>query len=272
MQLLRYPRLAVAGLGLMVAACGPGDQSSALAPSAAPSPQPSLQVTGYVDDTAFRPVAGATVEVLDGPQAGTSAITDARGEFSLNSAISAETRFRAAKEGYQSSIQTMQSQPMTFFLATDRPSGTAATLTVEADPACTDLPSTVRHRTYAATVRGNPSSAPPNTTFFVDLTGASLDHYFHFVFLHADGDVVTFDMSDNGIEEEVADEAYLFVGGVASTRTEPGATTISAPLTTGMIDYCVVESDPGSAYPCTDQAIVRAQCRSPKNRLTLTWQ
>jgi hypothetical protein len=93
-----------------------------------------------------------------------------------------------------------------------------------------------------------------------------------FVFLRVTEGVITFDLSDNGIEEEVAPEAYLYVGGVGSTPTQPGASTISAPLTTGLIDYCVVKSDPGTAYPCTDQAIRRVQCQSVNNRLTLTWR
>ena len=274
--------LALAGLGLMVAACGSGDRRSPVAPSTPPSLQRTSQIDGYVDDTAFRPVAGSTVEVLDGPQAGTSTVTDANGKFALNVVTIAGTRFRATKEGYQPAIQEFQATPtpipmlsvapMTFFLAMDRASGNSATLTVEADPACTDLPSEVRSRTYAATVVASPSSTQPNTTFFVNLSGAPLDSYFHFVFLRVAEGVITFDLSDNGIEEEVAPEAYLFVGGVGSTLVQPGATTISAALTTGLIDYCVVTSDPGTAYPCTDQALRRVQCRSMNNRLTLTWR
>lgn len=234
-------------------------------------------MNGYVNDTAFRPVTSATVEVLDGPQAGISTITDANGKFSMTAAITAATRFRATKEGYEPAIQTTQAMnqgispgPMTFFLATDRPSGNSATLTVEADPTCTDLPSEARRRTYPATITGNSFSTPPNTTFLINLSGSSLDSYFRFVFLRVIDGALMFDLSDNGIEEEVSPEAYLFVGGVARTP-QAGTTTISALLTTGMIDYCVVKSDPGAAYPCTDQAIVRVQCRSANNRLTLTW-
>jgi len=270
-------RFALAGLGLTLVACGSGDQRSAVGPSTPASPPPS-QMNGYVNDTAFRPVTSATVELLDGPQAGLSTITDANGKFSITAAITAATRFRATKEGYEPAIQTIQamdprlsSGPMTtFFLASNRPSGNSATLTVEADPTCTDLPSEARSRTYPATVTGNSFSTPPNTTFLINLSGPSLDSYFRFVFLRVIDGALMFDLSDNGIEEEVSPEAYLFVGGVARTP-QGGTTTISAPLTPGMIDYCVVKSDPGAAYPCTDQAIVRVQCRSANNRLTLTW-
>ena len=38
-------------------------------------------------DTADRPLAGAIVDVVDGPQAGTSATSDTKGEFSLTGAF-----------------------------------------------------------------------------------------------------------------------------------------------------------------------------------------
>lgn len=270
----------VAGASLMMTACGSGDRGSVVAPSAPSAALPTLAVTGYVDDTTFRPVSGATVEVIDGAQAGLSTRTDDTGKFSFNAAIVSMSRLRATKDGYQPAIQALQVPanavsrvgPMTFFLATDQPSGNSATLTVEADPACAALPSAARSRTYAATVTANSFSTPPNTTFFVNLDGASLDGYFRSVFVHAVDGVIMFDLSDNGIEEEIAPEAYLFVGGVGSTLAPPVATTISAPLTTGFIDYCVVNSDPGAAYPCTDAALVRVQCRSPNNRMTLKWR
>jgi hypothetical protein len=257
----------LAGLGLAHAACG-----SPVAPS---SPQPTaVQLSGYVDDTAFRAVSNAIVEVLDGPQAGSSTITDVSGRFSLTGQFKEATRFRATKDGYQAAIQTFQSTPMIFFLGIGGPSGNSATLTLEADPACTELPSEVRRRTYAATITA-PSSTlstlPVNTIFTAILTGASLDSYFHVVYIHVAGDFVTFDLSDNGIEEEVAPEVYLYVGGYGGALAQAGAPAISAPLS-GTIDYCVLKSDPGAAYPCSDQAVARVQCRSANNRLTLTWR
>jgi hypothetical protein len=251
----------------LLTACG-GDHASAppTAPTRVPPQPAAVQLNGYVDDTTFQAVSNAIVEVLDGPQAGSSTVTDASGRFMFTGEFTEATRFRARKDGYQAAIQTLQ-PAMLFFLGVDAHSGNSATLTVEADPACTELPSEVRRRTYAATIG---AANPGNTTFAAHLAGASLDSYFNSVYLRVAADGVIFDLSDNGIEEEVAPEAYLFVGGFGVARAQPGASTISAPLSSGLIDYCVVKSDPGAGYPCTDQAIVRVQCRAP--RLTLTWR
>jgi hypothetical protein len=199
------------------------------------------------------------------------------GRFTLTGQFNGATRLRATKDGYQSAIQTLSLQPVTFFLARERSVGSSATLTVEADPACTELPSEAQRRTYAATITAFPAlpPIPVNTWFVANLAGASLDNYFRVVHIHVFGDVVAFDLSDNGIEEEVAPETYLFVGGYGEAQPQAGATTVSAPLSFGpsggVIDYCVVKSDPGAGYPCSDQAIKRVQCRSRNNRLTLTW-
>src|SRR5262245_33620006 len=64
-------------------------------------------VNGYVSDGVFRPVAGAVVEVLDGPQAGLSATVGGGGEFTLAGNFDDTTRFRARREGYVDSIGTL---------------------------------------------------------------------------------------------------------------------------------------------------------------------
>jgi Carboxypeptidase regulatory-like domain len=263
--------LTFAGLALLQCACGSG--VSLPAPSPAPLSPPvqvTVTVTGYVDDTTFKAMSGVVVDVLDGPQAGSSTVTDANGRFTLSGQFDQATRFRASKDGYPAAIQTRQAMPMLFFLGAGGPAGNMATLTVETDAACAALPANARMRTYPASVTAEPRLQPDNRTFFATLSGATLDTYFHFVVIEVEGDLVTFDLSDNGIDEEIAEETYLFVGGVGSIRPPSGATTISALLTTGYLDYCVLKSDPGAGYPCTDQAITRVQCPSPK--ITLTWR
>ena len=200
--------IALAGLALAPVACGNGDPTAA-SPVSPAAPSSAIQVSGYVDDTTFKAMSNVIVEVLDGAQVGNSTFTDASGRFTLTGQFDQATRFRAKKDGYQSTIQALQSTPMLFFLGVDGPSTNTATLTVEADPACTALPDEVRTRTYPATVTAaHFSGAQANTTFYATLSGASLDSYFHFVLIEVAGDLVTFDMSDNGIEEEVAEETY----------------------------------------------------------------
>jgi hypothetical protein len=253
------------------AACANGRQITQPSPLSR-SEQPVGQlVIGYVDDTAFQPLSNVTVEVVDGPQAGLSTTTDGSGKFSLNGQFSSTTRFRATRNGYQAATEPLLTSPVLFFLAMGGPSGNHAVLTVDADPDCIDLPPDVRSRSYPAEITSAQSMLPANTAFLARLSGSSLDSYFHNVFIRTENDVVTFDLSDNGIEDEVAEEAYYYVGGVVHANPLPGATTISAPLD-GLIDYCEVSADPGSRYPCTNEAIARVQCRSSKNRMTLTWQ
>jgi hypothetical protein len=63
-------------------------------------------VNGWVFDSAFRPLAAASVEVLDGPQAGTSATANAEGHLSLTGTFDDTTRFRATTEGHVAATQT----------------------------------------------------------------------------------------------------------------------------------------------------------------------
>ena len=105
----------LAACGFVVAGC---QSDSPLAPSSLQVVrQPGVfELVGYVDDTSFRALSGATVEVLDGPQTGISTMTDSNGHFSLTGVFTEATRLRATEDGYQAAIQTLQSMPMTFFL------------------------------------------------------------------------------------------------------------------------------------------------------------
>src|SRR5262249_11679345 len=152
-------------LTLAVAACG--DRGSGAPASTVTSPTESTRQTpspngvvlihGTVNDTAFRPLPGATVEVLDGPQTGMSTIVDAEGSFSLSGTFDDATRFRAAKEGHLTTTQVSRTVPnagryLDFHLEVSAPPVNMAgdyTLTFIADSACVGLPDDMRTRTYA---------------------------------------------------------------------------------------------------------------------------
>ena len=53
-------------------------------------------VRGRVSDTAFRPVPGTRVEILDGPRAGASMSTGANGQFEFGGSARGAVRLRAA--------------------------------------------------------------------------------------------------------------------------------------------------------------------------------
>ena len=65
--------------------------------AAIPTPPPGQLVSGTVSDSALRRLSGATVELLDGPQTGASAITNAMGQFAIWGTVDDATRFRASK-------------------------------------------------------------------------------------------------------------------------------------------------------------------------------
>jgi hypothetical protein len=100
----RSTRLAALALVHALAAAGCSERGpvapTGLAPNVAQSPPVAVQgelINGIVYDTGQRAVSGATVEVIDGPQAGTSTIANAKGEFLVEGTFDDATRFRASK-------------------------------------------------------------------------------------------------------------------------------------------------------------------------------
>ena len=280
--------LFVLGLGLNGCKGSPPPTAPSTVPQAPPQPT-SDQLAGSVHDTAGRDIAGARVEVVDGPQAGLSAITDAMGRFSLPGTFDDTTRFRAFKDGYVAATRTRNfCAPCTtsqwrINLVLDviaRPVNIAGeyTLTFIADDACAALPADVRTRTYTATLV--PASDRPTTSFDVKVSGAPFvgrytsftirvagDYIAGFVGYRHDDSSVYHD--EPGVVEQVAPNTYLAFGGWFNA-TVADMSTIAAPLD-AFIDYCVTPSDMGSVYSCRPgQFVAHAECTSTRHRLILT--
>jgi len=104
--------IAVAVCAVALCSCGDHSAASPSAPSTPAAGNPPGTGIGFmmgtVSDTAFRPLAAATVEVLDGPQAGLTTTADAAGHFSLSGTFDETTRFRATKSGHVTSTRTLQ--------------------------------------------------------------------------------------------------------------------------------------------------------------------
>lgn len=268
-----------------LAGCEGSRSSVPSAPTPAPAPAPvppssGIQVGGSVSDTAFRPLAGVRVEVLDGAQAGMSAMSDVTGQFSLTGTFDAATTFRATKDGYAAATRswlrnTPSARPwLGFSLAILGPNVNIAgdyTLTLVADSPCADLPSDMRRRTYAATISPSPNGTA-NTRFDLRLSGGSfLDGHNGFL-IGVAGDYLGFGLYGGEyptVVEQVAANAYLAFDGSAAGSVGPSSVIeISASLD-GWIQYCVVRSAMGRDYDCR-QAVTQGSCQSQNHRLILT--
>jgi hypothetical protein len=175
------------GLALLTWGCGgsPSTPTAARPPTPQPVPSGATQLAGIVYDSAERPLSGARVEVLDGPQAGQWAVTDGRGSYGFNGTFDDATRFRATMTGHVPAIGTRGARCapcnpnwwLYFFLQPDGASADLTgdyTLTIAADPACSDLPAPARERTYTARIAHAVYGLhPPETTFKLTAGGAS---------------------------------------------------------------------------------------------------
>jgi Carboxypeptidase regulatory-like domain len=286
-------RLAVAATFALVGlTCGCGRSASAPLPMApspaalAPSPVPpavSLTLNGYVGDTAFRPLAGVRVEVLNGPDAGMELTSEANGHFSYTGTFPGTVSMRASKDGFIAATQpvfpstTSAVAWVSFQLAPLAPPVSVAgnyTLTIIADSACAGVPEDVRTRTYAATVTVNSrSSAPANTSFNGSVTGARFAPYANIFWVGVAGDYLALSTEGEGpsIVEEVGPNRYIaYSASAGASIGTAGVTTLSAAFN-GLIEYCELKSPIGSYYDCSPSlAAVREQCTSTNNRLILT--
>lgn len=285
-------QLLVLMLTFGLAGCeGPRPSPTAPTPTAPspPSGVPQVRVSGSVTDSAFRPVADATVEVLDGPHTGATARSGPTGAFSVLGTFDDSVRFRATKAGYLESTRTTRipcagcSRSVSFALAPDGPSiDLAGDYTFTFAAGCTAIPESARTRTYAATI----TRSEAVNQFDVAVRGASLltDLAWEGVLLGVAGDYISMSVGnlhgDPGLIERVAADTYIgFDGEAQGIVGPPGAPTLSASFA-GLIAYC--ELPVGSAIPLVNgrftcpagAAVTRAWCDSSSSgnghRLTLT--
>jgi hypothetical protein len=264
--------------------CGNSHQTSPLAPSPVASQVQVQQqtVAGYVGDTAFRSVAGARIEVLDGPRTGMTLTTGDNGQFSFAGTFATAVTLRASKDGYIALTKTTQTSTpgrlwAYFQLEVLAPPMNLAgdyTLTLIADDTCSGMPNEVRTRSYAATIA--PQSNPlvrPGTSFTLTAGGSFFGAFNHFT-IGVAGDYAAFMIyngEDFGLVEQIGPRTY--VGFYGEARTSVGASpasTIDVGLD-GVVDYCMLTSDSGWNYNCSSSpSVAHASCQSKNHRLTLT--
>jgi len=268
----------------LLTGCGSG-HSSINAPGTAPSaasPAPSgttqIQLDGYVYDTGFRPIGGATVEVLDGPQAGTVLTSQADGHFSGVGVFNGVT-MRATKSGYAPDTKAVRLTTgggwIYFDLISLTPPVTIAsnyTLTIAADSSCTSLPEELRTRTYSTTVTpGANVNVPTNMSFGGYVTDAQMAPSGNGFFIGVSGDYIGFSTNGEGpsLVEDLGNNRYLaYAIDARFPGVVPGASTMSASFT-GTIEYCELPPGPIAYYDCSRNYDRREQCTRTNGRITL---
>lgn len=150
------------------------------APGQGPT-QGGIPVAGVVLDTAYRYLAGARVEVLDGPQAGLSTQTDAQGSFALTGVFDDTTRFVATKDGHLPSTSKLgpicapcaPNRWVYFNLEEPVPPPDLSgdwQVTFETNAACPGMPGELRTRSYDATIALSPPAAHPDAQWLFVVT------------------------------------------------------------------------------------------------------
>jgi len=250
------------------------------------SQQTGVQLAGSVSDGAWRPLANARVEVVEGPQAGLSTTTDGSGGFRLSGAFDATSRFRATKDGYVAATWPLPNpcgpcNPdwwIHFSLETLGPkvdlSGNYR-LTFVADPACRDLPAELQTRAYDAKVSTMASSnGPANTHFSVTVSGASLHGRYDGLMLGTTGDYVSGWVGDlhgdPGVLEQIAPTTYLGFEGVPTASIGTSDVSRVVAKFDGAIDYCERKSEMGPTFSCAAaEALAHVRCVSPSHQMIL---
>jgi hypothetical protein len=235
-------------------------------------------------------VAGATVEILDGPQTGVFATTDEAGRFSFTGTFDDTMRFRASKPGHVSKTQTSRipcdwcARYLGFQLELEAApidlSG-RYTLSFTADSAaCAGIPETARARHYNATVARHPTVP---WVFDVSLSDSSVLHGYEWEGMNMSvaGTYVSMFVGNahgsSGLIEQVAPDAYVGFDGASGSSVEPAFTTASMPFD-GVIDYCQQPTgspSPTSSgrYSCTPtQPSAAVRCISKQHMFHLSRQ
>ena len=265
----------IIGAILLLTACGRDTITT-------PAPRISFSLSGSVNDTAFRPVGQAKIEVLDGPQAGAVTLTDDAGKFRFAETFTAELTLRASKAGYLEKsdhitnvIGTSQRNIGLSLESATPPTNLAGNylMTFSADAACTSLPPVARSRTYSAVIVGEASGG--GTRFQGRLGGASFappgpsltryDSFFVAVF--RDFARLLFDDPSFGtaIVEQLGPEMYVGIMGTAEGLITPSTSELPV---SGRFEFCDKKAD----APFVQCSIIAIVCDPSNHHLTLTRQ
>jgi hypothetical protein len=256
---MRFLSLGVrlAGLALLsalIGSCG-GSSPTPSGPSATASGVP-FSVTGMVRDSLLRPIAGARVEVDQGPSAGRFTITNDQGRFTLDapSVMADPVGVRVTREGFASTVWPARNHSdvivqLTAVALVDLEGRYG--LTVTANQSCSAVPATVRTRNYTADMTRHATARP---LFIGELRGGEFYSGYGKLSAIVGDDAVrvillSWDayerwLDDYPIIERVTPSTHLSLRGTANGSSQPNPTTVGMTFD-GTISYCA-ESKPSS--------------------------
>jgi len=254
------------------------------------------RVHGWVFDTAFRPLPGTRVEILDGPRAGASMSTGVGGAFEFGGSARGAVTLRASRDGFESAtIATVwepgDSSRISLYMRSLEPTlpitPGSYTLTVTSHPtatgtagvSCTGFPADLLSRTYEAVIEPYAGIPVNDHAFVVRLAGPTLFNsgvfQSGFAFGVA-GQFVGFEIDGFSWPiENVSAFRYLTITGSAPT-SEPATSTetsMTIPFR-GEFAYCHLKSDRGGYNDCSQvpaELIIEYQrCSSAQDTMVFT--
>ena len=272
----------------LLSACGshPGSPTTPSVPPPVPqpAPAPTYQVlNGYSYDTAFRPISGATINLVDGTQAGASTISDATGRFSFAGTFQASTTVRVTKEGYTPATATAKSNGgstgmVWAFVVLDalaRPVDMIGDYTLTIVAWCTGIPEDVRTRTYAASIRNAvDSQTQPGTRLTLAVEGGTFVPDRRGFAVGVSGNDVAFNIyngEDFGLVEKVGAGTFLAISGSTNVSIANGGSTKISTSFSGAIDYCALQGDTAWTDQCNSGPRTAFEhCESTDHQLVLS--
>lgn len=211
---------------LSLATClGCDSASPASAPSPVPPPTPApfeFSLSGTVYNTAWRPLAGALIQVVAGSGSGASAVSDLAGHYELPGPFTGSIILLAEKPGYapvtiehRASVSGQSQRD--FVLLTPETADLAGEWSVrfEASDSCQEIPDAIRTRVYMASIER--ARYPPHE-FSVRLRGGMLiPHWSNEILIAAAGgdariSIPAWDWGV-GIAEDLGESKDLFIWG-----------------------------------------------------------
>lgn len=283
------------GAVLCGGACGNRETTTPIVPTSpgGSTPTPNMSpthVAGWARDSAFQPLPGARIEIVDGAQAGASVVTGGDGRFEFTGTLTGSVTMRATKDEFAGETHAFTWGPATQFQGYGfdlEPLGPSLMLepgeymvTITGDrtaayggASCDRFPADLLTRRYQATVM--PFAAHPHTQFSVTLqlnNPAPIASSLGFGIGIA-GNIVGFTIDGPAIVEVLPNYTYLEIAGSAPSDASATATGggLVVPFS-GSFEYCALPAPMSTRNNCftAPEKLEYAQCLSMKDQMVFT--